>query len=215
MATSQFSAFGLGPGAYVLTPAAYSALPARTTGFPAGLLPKENLNTPLRQASSISTMIANFIAANQGDDVMDDGDLAALLEQFGAALLAYTGTQATHYQLASSGGAANARSVVLTPGTWQMTLFSLNTFVDPGNYDFFPSQTASVVGSLVNMSVTASYRVVRGGGAGFGRSVFPVLAGVNSMVVPSTDNFTMTISSMVNIAFMTCMGTFLTVSKIG
>jgi len=47
---------------------------------------KENLNTAMRQSSSISTMIANFIADNQAADVQDDGDLVTLLAQFTAAL---------------------------------------------------------------------------------------------------------------------------------
>lgn len=96
MATSQFSPFGLAPGpSYILTPAAWTALPARSTGYGPGLLPKENLNTAMRQSSSIATMIANFIAANQAGDVLDDGNLVALLAQFTAALAAATPTGIT------------------------------------------------------------------------------------------------------------------------
>jgi hypothetical protein len=82
MATSQFQSFGLAPGAYVLSPAAWAALPARLTGYPPGILAKENLNTAIRQASSISTMIAAFVAAHQADNVLDDGDLVTLQDQF-------------------------------------------------------------------------------------------------------------------------------------
>lgn len=89
MATSEFSAFGLAPGpSYVMTPAAWAALPARASGFGPGLLPKENINTALRQSSSVATMIANFIAANQASNVLDDGNLVALLAQFTAAIAA-------------------------------------------------------------------------------------------------------------------------------
>lgn len=91
MATSEFSAFGLAPGpGYVMTPAAWSALPARSSGFGPGILPKANINTALRQSSSIATMIANFIAANQSGDVLDDGNLVTLLAQFTAAVAGAT-----------------------------------------------------------------------------------------------------------------------------
>lgn len=215
MATSEFSVFGTAPGAYVLPPATWSSDPVRQSGFPPGLLPKEKLNTPLRQASSIATMLANFTAANQGDDVLDDGDLTTLQQQFQAALLAFTSTQSTHYQLASAAGLTTSRNVVLTPGVWQMVIVSYMNFVDPGNYDFIASQQASVVGALVNMTATASARVVRGGGAGFGRSVFPVLSAVNQMTVVAAETFSMTINNINKAGFATCTGAVLTLDKIG
>lgn len=215
MATSQFSVFGTGSGAYVLPPATWAADPVRQSGFPPGLLPKEKLNTPLRQASSVATMLANFIAANQGANVLDDGDLTTLQQQFQAALLAFTGTQSTHYQLASAAGLTTSRNVVLTPGIWQMVIVSYMNFVDPGNYDFIGSQNASVVGSLVNMSANATARIVRGGGAGFGRSVFPVLSAVNQMTVVASGTFTMTIDNISKAGFATCTGAVLTLDKIG
>lgn len=216
MATSEFSVFSTAPGAYVLPPATWAADPVRQSGFPPGLLPKEKLNTPLRQASSIATMLANFMAANQGDNVLDDGDLTTLQQQFQAALLAFTSTQSTHYQLASPDGLSASRNVVLTPGTWQMVIVSYMNFVDPGNYDFVGSRIASVVGSLVNMSANATARIVRGGGAGFGRSVFPVLAAVNQMTVVAPETFSMTINNFSPVVgFVTHTGAVLTLDKIG
>lgn len=94
MATSEFKPFGLGSGSYVMTPAAWNALPVRASGFPPGILPKENINTALRQSSSIATMISNFMAALQPGNVLDDGNLVTLQAQFVAALQALIGTSA-------------------------------------------------------------------------------------------------------------------------
>ncbi len=214
MATSEFSPFGLAPGAFVYDPATWDADPVRTSGFPPGLLLKEQLNTPLRQASSLATMLANFIAARQAANVLDDGDLVTLLGQFEDAILNLAQTRATNYRLVSPAGLAATRNVYLTPGTWQMVLTCHMTFVDPGNYDFMATQLFSVVGSLVNMNATATARVVRGGGSGFGRSVFPTISANNSMVVPAGGIFAMNINALTSAGFSTCQGSVLALEKI-
>lgn len=86
MPINQFQSFGLGAGSFVMSPGAWAALPVRSSGFPTGILPKENLNTALRQATSVSAMVAAFIAANQATDVLDDGNLVTLRAQFVAAI---------------------------------------------------------------------------------------------------------------------------------
>jgi hypothetical protein len=179
------------------------------------LVTKERLNTPIRQASTIATVLANFVAAHQAANVQDDGDLVTLQEQLEAAIASYTASQASHYQLASVDGTARTRNVNLSAGVWQMVIVSYMNFVDPGNYDFIATQQATVVGSLVNMTATASARVVRGGGAGFGRSVFPVLSAVNQMTVAAADVFSMNIININKAGFATCTGAVLTIEKIG
>jgi len=215
MATSEFSVFGTGPGAYVYAPATWAANPIRNSGFPPGQVLKEQLNTPIRQASSIATMIASFMAAHQGSNVLDDGNLAVLRAQFEAALSSYVSGNSTHYQLVSPTGTLATRTVTLGAGVWQMVLTTHMTFVDPGNYDFMATQQASVVGALVNMSTTPSYRVVRGGGAGFGRSIFPTIRGSAQMTVVTPESFTMTIDALTSAGFSTCMGSVLDLEKIG
>lgn len=214
MATSEFSVFGTGPGAYVYAPATWAANPIRASGFPPGQVLKEQLNTPIRQASSVATMVANFIAAHQASNVLDDGNLSVLLAQFEAAISSYVGGNATHYQLVSPSGGFVTRNVALGPGTWQMVLTTHMTFVDPGNYDFMATQLATVVGSLVSMSANPSFRVVRGGGAGFGRSVFPTISGNAQMTVVSAESFAMTINALTSAGFSTCMGSVLSLEKI-
>lgn len=214
MATSQFSVFGTGSGAYVLPPATWAADPVRQSGFPPGLLPKEKLNTPLRQASSIATMLANFIAANQGDDVLDDGDLAALLSQFGTALSAFNSQTATSYSIATANGAAASRNVFLGPGIWQMVLQFSVSKADGGGFDATATQGSSVVGALNSMSANASIHLYRAGGAGFGRNIGFTTLAVNQMTVVAGEVFAMGMAAA-NLNGLTSEGSRLTLDKIG
>jgi hypothetical protein len=215
MATSNFSAFGLGAGAFVYTPAAWAANPVRSSGFPPGLLLKEQLNTPIRQASSIATMVANFIAANQAADVQDNGDLVTLLAQFQSAIASFVGSNASGYTLGSSAGGATNRVVQLVPGTWQMILQLFLYREDGGNFDNTPSQQASVVGSLTNMNATASGRMYRIGSSGHGRVVGVAVTAMNSMVVAASGSFTMSINAVTGLGDIQCRGSILTLERIG
>lgn len=123
MPDNQFSPFGLGPGSYVLTPSAYAALAVRTSGFPPGKVLKEDLNTPIRQASSVATMLANFIQHHQPDDVNDDGDLVTLEDQLLAALNSLYGTGiagliVTAQADSTSFPGTKTINLHLTPGLW-------------------------------------------------------------------------------------------------
>ncbi|MBB1625695.1 hypothetical protein [Achromobacter sp. UMC71] len=88
MAINQILPFGTVPGANVLTPADYQALAARLAGFSAGTAKSKELNTVWRQASFVAAMIAQYIADKTGQDVLDNGDQAALQAKFVAALAA-------------------------------------------------------------------------------------------------------------------------------
>lgn len=95
MAINQILPFGTVPGANVLAPEDYQALAARLGGFAAGTAKSKELNTVWRQASFVAAMIGQYIADKAGQDVLDDGDLAALQAKFVAALAespALTGT---------------------------------------------------------------------------------------------------------------------------
>ena len=93
MATNQFLPFGAGAGANVMTAAEYSALPARTSGFQSGVAKSREVNTPIRQAAFVASMIGQFIADNTGQDVLDNADRAALEASFIAALNAVVNRQ--------------------------------------------------------------------------------------------------------------------------
>ncbi|MCE1644936.1 phage tail protein, partial [Enterobacter hormaechei] len=56
------------------------------TGFPPENVSTHVLNKVLRQSSTISSVVANFIATQSGEDVLDDGDIAKLTVRFNRAL---------------------------------------------------------------------------------------------------------------------------------
>ena len=82
---NQFVAFAPAPGANTLTAAEYldSALSVlRSDGFVSGEASSEQVNTVLRQATTMASAVGQFIADHSGSDALDNGDpagLAALL----------------------------------------------------------------------------------------------------------------------------------------
>ncbi len=78
MPINQILPFATGSGANVMTPADYAALPAQTHGFTAGIASSQQLNTVWRQASFMSSMLAQFISDKAGVDVLDNGDIGGL-----------------------------------------------------------------------------------------------------------------------------------------
>jgi hypothetical protein len=88
-AVNQILPFATGTGANVLTPAQYQALAALGPGFTSGILPSANLNTILRQASFVASMIGQFIVDKGGVSALDDGNIAELEANFAASITAF------------------------------------------------------------------------------------------------------------------------------
>ncbi|ENG6107585.1 tail fiber protein [Serratia liquefaciens] len=78
MAKNEFLPFGTAANANVLSNADYLALPARPAGFTGGVAKSEELNKVWRQTSVMANVLAQFIADQSGQDVLDNGDLATL-----------------------------------------------------------------------------------------------------------------------------------------
>ncbi|MDE9464424.1 phage tail protein [Xenorhabdus bovienii] len=78
MAKNEFLPFGIADGASVLTNEEYGKLAARTNGFSSGVAKSQELNKVWRQASVIASVVAQFIAETNNQDVLDDGNTAAL-----------------------------------------------------------------------------------------------------------------------------------------
>jgi len=94
--TNEFIQFAYGGGAYVRTNAQWSAEAAlRLTGFPPGLVLKEDMNKALRQGTAMAAAIGQFIA-DQGQNALDDGNVATLDAAFTAANTALITTIATN-----------------------------------------------------------------------------------------------------------------------
>lgn len=88
MAINQILPFGLVPSANVLSPQEYAALEARLAGFQAGVARSQEVNTTLRQASFVTSSLAQFVADRSGEDVLDDGDTAAFVARLTRAVIA-------------------------------------------------------------------------------------------------------------------------------
>jgi hypothetical protein len=86
MSTCEILPFGLGDGANVKSAAAWLASAARQTGFQAGAASSQDFNTAWRQSAFVAAMIANFTSQQSGNDVLDDGNLAGLLQNYETAL---------------------------------------------------------------------------------------------------------------------------------
>ncbi|AKH65443.1 MULTISPECIES: phage tail protein [Photorhabdus] len=83
---NDFKAFSISNNANVASQERYEESPPLKTGFPPENITTHLLNKVLRQSSTISSVLANFIATQCGDDVLDDGDIAKLITQLSKAL---------------------------------------------------------------------------------------------------------------------------------
>ncbi|MEH5098998.1 hypothetical protein PO486_14020 [Atlantibacter hermannii] len=79
MATNDFKPFATGAGANVMSQSDYQALEALITGFQSGKASSAQVNKALRQATFISSALAQFVADKTGQDVLDDGNLSAFV----------------------------------------------------------------------------------------------------------------------------------------
>ncbi|KTL61293.1 phage tail protein [Photorhabdus laumondii subsp. laumondii] len=83
---NDFKAFSIGNNANIVSQEAYEESRSLKTGFPPSDITIHVLNKVLRQSSTISSVIANFITTQSGSDILDDGDIAKLITQLNRAL---------------------------------------------------------------------------------------------------------------------------------
>ncbi|NHB97094.1 phage tail protein [Photorhabdus stackebrandtii] len=83
---NDFKAFSISDNANVVSQERYEESQNIRTGFPQNDISTHVLNKVLRQSSTIASVVANFIATQSGDDVLDDGDIAKLTAQLNRAL---------------------------------------------------------------------------------------------------------------------------------
>lgn len=95
MPVNQFLPFATDEDANVMSQADYTALAARQAGFQAGVASSQQLNKTWRQASIISTAIAQFICDNQAEDVLDNGEIPTLVTQLESAIQSFLGGNST------------------------------------------------------------------------------------------------------------------------
>ena len=79
MAQNNFKPFAIGNNANVTAQTDYEALAALSTGFQSGKASSAQINKALRQSTTITSVIAQYIANTSGADVLDNGDTAGML----------------------------------------------------------------------------------------------------------------------------------------
>lgn len=113
MSTNDFKPFAASNGANVTSQDDYEALAALSTGFSSGKASSAQVNKALRQGTVIASVLAQFIADNSGNNVLDDGDTATLADNLLLAINAVGANQflaKTHYlsEIAAAGPAGQA-----------------------------------------------------------------------------------------------------------
>ncbi|MBS9443413.1 phage tail protein [Photorhabdus heterorhabditis] len=84
--TNDFKAFSISNNANIVSQERYEIDQSLKTGFPPNNITVHLLNKALRQSSTITSVVANFIATYSGDDILDNGDIAKLVVQLNRAL---------------------------------------------------------------------------------------------------------------------------------
>ncbi|CAQ83750.1 MULTISPECIES: tail fiber protein [Photorhabdus] len=100
---NDFKAFSIGNNANVVSQGRYEEEQSLKTGFPPDNVTTHVLNKVLRQSSTISSVLADFIATQSGEDVLDDGDIAKLTAQLNRALEQKTTTKVPDASLTQKG----------------------------------------------------------------------------------------------------------------
>ncbi len=83
---NDFKAFSISDNANVISQEKYEQSQGLQTGFSPDNVPTHLLNKVLRQSSTISSVVADFIATRSGNDVLDDGNVAKLTAQLNKAI---------------------------------------------------------------------------------------------------------------------------------
>ncbi|WP_118986588.1 gp53-like domain-containing protein [Photorhabdus sp. CRCIA-P01] len=83
---NDFKAFSISQDANVVSQGEYEESQELNTGIPPNIISIGLLNKVLRQSSTISSVVANFISTQCSDDVLDDGDIDKLATQLNIAL---------------------------------------------------------------------------------------------------------------------------------
>src|SRR5256885_9494504 len=86
MAQNDFLTWATGANANILSQAEFASLGNRSSGVIAGTASGKLYNKQMRQASIISSMIAQFINDRINADVIDDGTIATIEQNFIAAV---------------------------------------------------------------------------------------------------------------------------------
>ncbi|MCW7548504.1 phage tail protein [Photorhabdus sp. APURE] len=100
---NDFKAFSIKNNANVVSQERYEESRSLKTGFPPDNITVHLLNKVLRQSSTITSVLANFIATYSGNDVLDNGDIVKLTAQLNGALEQKIATEVPNASLTQKG----------------------------------------------------------------------------------------------------------------
>ncbi|WP_262500056.1 tail fiber protein [Photorhabdus heterorhabditis] len=100
---NDFKAFAISNNANVLAQEKCEKDPSLQEGILPGEIPNHLLNKVLRQSSTISSVVADFIATQSGEDVLDDGDKDKLTVKLNKALEKVTTAKIPNASLTQKG----------------------------------------------------------------------------------------------------------------
>ncbi|HHH0268159.1 phage tail protein [Yersinia enterocolitica] len=147
--------FGLGAESNVMTQAEYEALAARSSGFSSGVAKSEQLNKVWRQSSFMASVLADFIAKQSGNNVLDDGNAAALLANLELAIKTYAGNNLPEASLTQKGIVQLSSSVTSTNEALAATPKAVKTANDAALQKLANlSDLANVQTALTNLGLT-------------------------------------------------------------
>ena len=106
MAENQFLPFATGDGANTLAFADYATEGYLEQGFQAGIAQPYDINTVLRQVTTVAAGLGQFTADNQAANVLDDGIPANFETKFTAALKGVLSSSSVHFGVATGTGDA-------------------------------------------------------------------------------------------------------------
>ena len=98
MTQNHFKPFATGANAIVQTQEDYEKSTAVKEGFRKGLARSNEVNKALRQATSIAAVVAGFTADKSEQDILDNGDIDTLQQQFETAIRTVSATLSAEAQ---------------------------------------------------------------------------------------------------------------------
>ena len=110
MTQNHFKPFATGANAIVQTQEDYEKSTAVKEGFRKGLARSNEVNKALRQATSIAAAVAGFTAEKSEQDILDNGDIDTLQQQFETAIRTVSATLSAEAQ-----GTADELTATFTP----------------------------------------------------------------------------------------------------
>ncbi|MEZ0583215.1 hypothetical protein ACMGEE_16070 [Erwinia sp. DT-104] len=159
MAKNDFKPFATGESANVLSQADYEALDATANGFQTGIARSEQLNKVWRQASTIASVVASFMADKSGNDVLDDGDTAALQATLLKALLNNATAQLDGRYLQTGKNLADVNNVAQARGNLGLGSLALKNGLSAAEVGAFPVTGGEIKGEVWSNSVD-NYRII-------------------------------------------------------